>query len=113
MEKKKKIFGIIIGIIIIATIYFSGILKPNNPSATESEAKCLGEKSTFYYLTGCTFCKKQEAMFGENLKYLNMVECSEQPEKCVLLTGVPAWNINGKFYEGVQPISKLKELTGC
>ena len=116
VEKKSKkttwvTVGIIIGVIILA--YFL-INKPKTETP-EAVAKCIGEKSTLYVRTGCSHCRTQENMFGDNLKYLNIIDCLYEKDKCIEkeITNVPAWIINGEKIEGVQPIDKLRKLTGC
>ena len=79
-------------------------------------AKCLSERgATVYVSTYCGHCKNQKEMFGDSLKYLNLVECTENQQLCQQkgITGVPTWIINGLPYAGVQSFERLSELTGC
>lgn len=77
--------------------------------------ECIASKSTLYIKTGCHYCDNQEKMFGEFFKYLNVINCIEEPGKCIKnnVNGVPTWIINNKQYKGVQSIEQLKEITGC
>ena len=52
-------------------------------------------------------------MFGDNLQYLNIIDCFYDRTQCEGITGTPTWIINGEAYKGVQNIDRLKELTGC
>lgn len=90
-------------------------MKNNNITPEEKLAKCIGENSTLYFQTGCSACKSQEQMFGDNYQYLNKIDCKVEIQKCIdtQITGTPTWIINGVKYPGVQSIEKLKELTGC
>ena len=101
--------GIVIAVIVLA--YF--LINKRTPETSEEVAKCIGEKSILYVQEGCSHCKTQEEMFGENLKYIKEIDCFYERDKCGEITGTPTWIIDGKKYEGVQSIEKLKELTGC
>lgn len=112
MKKSSWItIGILIAVIILA--YF--LINKQKPETPEAVAKCIGEKSELYVQLGCSHCKDQEEMFGENLKYLNRIDCFYEREKCAEkeIAGTPTWIIGGEKYEGVKSIEKLKELTGC
>lgn len=102
--------AIIIAIIIIS--FFS--LRPSKPILTDEETiKCIGEKSTLYVQLGCSHCEDQEELFGENLKYINRIDCFYETEKCADIKGTPTWDINGKKTTGVLSIETLKQLTKC
>lgn len=112
MKKTKLItIAIIIGVIIFAVF----ILNRSHPETSEEIAKCIGENSELYTQLGCSHCEDQEEMFGENLKYLEIVDCFYEKEKCSVedITATPTWKIKGEKYKGVQTIEKLQELTGC
>jgi len=47
------------------------------------------------------------------LKYLEIIDCWFEKEKCENISGTPTWKIKGEYYKGVQSIKKLQELTGC
>ncbi len=116
MEKGKlATIGIIIIILFIAgaVIYSrnSGLAVGDIPS--EKEARWIGEHSVLYVQTGCSHCKDQEALLGDNIRYLNIID--EKDMQKFIDAGIeatPTWVINGQKYIGVQPIEKLKELTG-
>jgi len=80
----------------------------------DSFAQCLTKKGAkMYGSKSCNYCSKQKAMFADSFQYVDYVECAEQQELCQGLTGVPAWEIKGKLYYGVQELDELSELTGC
>jgi hypothetical protein len=115
---KKKTKSLIITIVILAAIAVIAVLaltKHPAPSTDAETAKCIGSKSLLYVQLGCSHCKDQEDMFGENVKYLKMIDCFYERQACIdaNITGTPTWTINGEKYLGVQSIDKLKELTGC
>ncbi len=100
----------ILAVVILAVV----ILSQENQTAEEETAKCIGENAALYVQLGCHACEAQEQMFGENVKYLNIIDCFYETDKCAgIITATPTWEINGNFYSGVQSIEKLKELTGC
>lgn len=104
--------GIIVMVIILAIIIIT--IRDNHPETPEEIAKCIGENSILYTKTGCSFCEKQKALFGDNLDYLNTFNSDDWDtlvEKGV--TKTPTWIINEKKYEGYYSIEKLQELTGC
>ena len=108
--------GIITWLIIIGVIAFGVYLivsKPIGATTSEGVAKCIGENSVFYVQLGCSACRIQEEMFGENYKFLNSVDCFYERESCGEIEATPTWIIKGEQYKGVQSIEKLKELTGC
>lgn len=104
---KKVIF------ILFALLLLSGCNNSIDPN--EDLAKCISEKATLYFSTGCSACAKQKDLFGDSYKYLEKVDCVVFPEKCreAGLRAVPTWIINGEIIEGVQKLDKLKELTNC
>lgn len=110
MKKSNVITIMIILAVILLAILI--IARPKN-STSEEEAKCIGEKSTLYVQLGCRACENQEKMFGDNIQYINTIDCFYERDKCSSITHTPTWIINGKAYEGTQSIETLKELTGC
>ena len=100
---------VILGVIIFSTI----ILIKSNGNTDQQLAKCIGQNSEFYIQLGCNACKTQTDKFGDNKKYLNIIDCWYEREKCLEIKYTPTWIINGKKYTGVQSIKKLKKLTGC
>jgi hypothetical protein len=116
MNKEKVVtVAIIFSILLIAgIIIYSKTKGPENnaiPSIQVSEY--IGARSILYVQTGCSHCIEQEALFGENAKYLNMIDCVQYAQVCIKagIEATPTWVINGKKYVGVQSIEKLKELT--
>jgi len=115
---KKSLEKLITAFVIIAILVLSLFIILNKPTQTSSEvAKCIRQNSILYTQTGCSHCKDQEDLFGNNTQYLNIVDCiqSDNMQKCIdaKIEGTPTWIIKNQSYVGVQTIEKLKELTGC
>ncbi len=119
----KKIWNTLVTILvvlIVAAIAFFviyGKMGGNVVEPTPAEvAKYIGEHAVLYVQTGCIHCKEQEDLFGENVRYLNIIDCFEEGNMQICINEeierTPTWVINGEKYEGVQTIEKLKELTG-
>jgi glutaredoxin len=118
MGKEKLVtIGIIALILLVAgTIILTknvGIIgKSVEDTSSEKFAKYLGEHSVLYVQTGCIHCKEQEELFGENLKYLTIVDESEMQKFIDAgIEATPTWVINGELYVGKKTIKELKELT--
>lgn len=101
---------IILGVLILAWYFLT-----ETDNVDEKIVKCIASKSTLYFQTGCVACKRQESLFGENYKYLNIVDCITDGDKCLEgnITATPTWIINKEKYVGVQTVEELKLLTGC
>lgn len=113
-KQSKKNFYITLGIIVFVLILAGVILAyPKDKDSTEELAKCIGEKATLYVQYGCPHCRTQEELFGKDIKYLKVVDCYYERDKCPMIQATPTWIINEKQYLGVQSLSNLKELTGC
>lgn len=109
--KKRVLITIIIIFGVIVLSHF--VLNKSHPDIDKETAQCIGQNSVIYIQFGCSHCKDQEEIFGEDYQYLNVVDCFFELEKCGGITHTPTWVIDNKKYEGVQSIEKLKELTGC
>jgi len=120
MNKNNLVTIAVIAIILLVAggiIYFKNYAGATiQETGSEEVAKWIGEHSVLYYQPSCSHCVEQEKLFGDNVKYLTMVDCtkSENQQKCIDegITATPTWIINDEKYAGVQSIEKLKELTG-
>jgi len=112
MKKSSIITWIIIFAVILISFY---ALNKNGKNQDNELAKCIASKSALYTQTGCFACQKQESLFGDTYKNLNVINCAMAGNICLNedITATPTWIINGEKYVGVQTIEKLKELTNC
>ena len=108
---KKYWWTIIIILTVIILAYF--LMNNQNPNTDAKTAKCIGKNSVLYVQLGCHDCETQENLFGENYKYLNVVDCFYEKEKCTRITRTPTWEIQGVQFKGVQSIEELKKMARC
>ncbi len=123
MEQKKKVlmtFVLLIALLAGFWLISKAITTFTGYSITEVKsleafAKCLAEKTELYVSNGCSHCAAQESLFGDSLKYLKVIDCAVDTDKCITagVTQVPTWIINNEKVLGVQSLKKLAELTGC
>ncbi len=66
----------------------------------------------------CPYCTRQIEMFGAAFRDIDYVECdprgkNPRPNLCqtAKIKGYPTWEINGKFYPGVQSFEELAEAS--
>ena len=110
MNQKWLNWIIIIGVIVLALV----IIFVPKTSADAELAKCIGNNSKLYTITGCIHCEQQKELFGNNFQYLNITNGNSWEELAKYnVTETPTWEINGSRYYGVQDINTLKKLTGC
>jgi glutaredoxin len=118
---KKKAINALVTIFIIliigAVLLYVTIGKTPNVTVSAEAAQYIGNHSIVYVQAGCSHCKEQEDLFGDNWKYINSLDCiSSQTNTQICInaniTGTPTWVINGTQYIGVQSIQELENLTG-
>lgn len=115
MVKKNVFWWVVAAVIILfVAMYFIGFRNTNKNY--DSFAKCLTEKGAVMYGTyWCSYCNAQKGDFGKSAKFINYVECTEDPDACTGkgVESFPTWIINDVTYRGKQPLSRLAALTGC
>ncbi len=145
-EKKKGKKGLILAIAaVIVVIVFLLILTMNGSNEVEEEplpeiedideilgieegegidaealAKCLADDkgAVLYVLPTCPYCINQKAAFGESVKYLKIVDCTQEQEICTEqgIQSVPAWIFDDGNIQplvGEYPLESLAGITGC
>ncbi|MBI3334286.1 hypothetical protein HYZ97_02265 [Candidatus Pacearchaeota archaeon] len=121
METKYKVFLTLLGVIVLAFAFVSAtkwISKTTGFSVSEDEqtaiAQCLTSKgATMYGLETCPHCQNQKELFSSAFRFINYVDCAQEPAACSALEGVPAWKINGQIQYGTQTLEQLAVLSGC
>lgn len=80
-------------------------------------AKCLTAKGAIMYgANWCSHCQNEKKAFGESFKFINYVECPQNPKQCLDagVNGYPTWIFsNGKKLVGEQGLKKLSQASGC
>ena len=109
--KKRSVITIIIVLAVIILVVL--VLTRSHPDTSEELAKCIGENSILYTQKGCHACEYQEKLFGEKYKYLNIIDCWVEREKCLEIRATPTWIINDQEYLGARSVEELKGLTNC
>jgi hypothetical protein len=119
--KKLVIIGLILS---LASIFLFAGCKTREPVDGQYAAlgQCLTEKGVKFYGTfWCKYCKTQKEIFGDDLRYVDYVECDERgengdPEAC-LDAGVdsyPTWVFPGQDpIVGVQQPADLAKKANC
>ena len=122
MNKNKKTTQFIAIIVIVLMLAVGGLafwqLAPTTPKESLDEfAKCLAEKGVVVYGTyWCPVCQEQNAMFGDALKFVRYIECTEYPQVCTDagIKGFPTWIFpDGRRLEGIQSLEELSENSNC
>jgi glutaredoxin len=120
-QKHLYILGTVV-VLAIAAFYFLGpsitgnATEPDGDDKVTRLAQCLTENGAVLYGTRtCPHCANQKKMFGDAVKYIDYVECTEQLSLCTQkgIRSVPAWEIDGKFYVGERALDSLATLAGC
>ena len=119
----KKIIAISIVVISIFSIFLLGGCKGEPVDGEYKElAQCLTDKGVkFYGAFWCKFCKDQKRIFGDDMRYINYVECDARgddanPEECaeIGVKSYPTWYFPGQDLEtGVQQPETLARKTNC
>jgi glutaredoxin len=117
----KKVANTLVTVIILLVIglvlYFAIIGKTPTVTVSAQAAQYIGNHSIVYVQAGCSHCKDQEDLFGDNWKYITTLDCiasQANTQICINqnISATPTWVINGKQYVGVQSIQTLENLTG-
>jgi len=104
---------IIIVLLVIVLSYYA--INKNGHNTDNEFTNCISGKATLYMQTGCFACKKQEEVFGESYKDLEVVNCAEDPSICATegIDRTPTWVINYEKYIGYKTLNELSKLTSC
>ncbi len=127
MDKNKKIFFFIIGILILGTLMTillnkTGTVTPKDDGKYDAFAQCLKDKGAVFYGTfWCPHCQNQKKAFGSSAKMLPYVECStpdaqNQTQICkdAEISVYPTWKFqDGSKLEGEIALPVLAEKTSC
>ncbi len=116
---KKYLFSLlIISVVMLSSCQVTGEAVADSDSGSiEMLAKCLTENGAVMYgADWCPHCNNQKEMFGDAVKYITYVECTEEQQTCVEVgvQGYPTWIFaDGSSVAGAQQLSTLAATTGC
>lgn len=120
MDSKLSItvlFLILAAIAILGVFAFVGGEPKEVDAAVIGLAQCLQGKGAMMYGTKtCPYCRSEKAAFGEAFRYIDYVECTEDPNRCVAagVEGVPMWTFtDGTRLEGAQGLEGLARASSC
>jgi hypothetical protein len=95
------------------TLAFVALLAaPAAASDLADFARCLARAGATYYTADwCPHCARQNDMFGNALRHLRMVDCTDG---CDDVRSFPTWTFrDGSTHKGVATFATLASRTGC
>ena len=108
---------LLITLVLISSIYFLISREPKSVKNYDRFAQCLAEKKlTMYGAYWCPHCQNEKKNFGDSVKYVPYVECTQDTQKCLdaKITTYPTWiDSTGQKYSGEQGLSGLSRISGC
>jgi len=117
-DKNIKIFTVLVFAVSIVVLGFF-VSRNDEPAyaSLDEFAQCLSEQgATLYGAYWCPHCQNEKKSFGDSIRYINYVECTEEPGRCTeaQVRGYPTWIFgNGKKLEGEQGLERLSLESGC
>ncbi|MBW4518807.1 MAG: vitamin K epoxide reductase family protein [Scytolyngbya sp. HA4215-MV1] len=106
---------------IYAGVDSTGTVQGGSGSAEVSLATYLRQSGVrMYGAYWCPHCAEQKELFGKQaFSKIEYIECDpngekSQAQRCQAagIKSYPTWEINGKFYQGTQPLADLAKLAG-
>lgn len=117
-NSKPKIFIILIAVFILLFLVYNWSQNDSaQASPLEPFARCLANSGTIMYgADWCPHCQNQKGMFGKSFKFINYVECPQDPKRCLAdgIDAYPTWLMpNGEKLVGEQKFETLSQKTNC
>ncbi len=87
-------------------------------------AQCLAARGAVMYgANWCPHCQEEKTAFGAAFRFINYVECPEEPKRCLaagienyptwIFPASPAGGPDGQKLAGRQSLERLAELSDC
>lgn len=80
-------------------------------------AQCLAARGAVMYgANWCPHCQEEKTAFGAAFRFINYVECPEEPKRCLAagIENYPTWIFSdGRKFVGRQGLERLAEASGC
>ena len=101
--------------LVLILLLITGCNSGASDGVDEKVIDCIASKSELYVSNGCIACAKQEDILGNGFNKFTVINCKEEPSKCVdkNILAVPTWYIDGNKHVGARSIEELKEFSGC
>jgi hypothetical protein len=107
------IFSGLVGL--VAWAYSARLSKPNPD--LDKFAQCLTDRKVVMYgAYWCPHCQRQKKLFGDSLRFLKYVECTQDVNACQQknISGYPTWVFeDGSRIEGEATLKELAEKSTC
>lgn len=121
LENKKicVLLAILLAVGLLFVCYFHFIQNKSVPLNNQLDqlAKCLNQNGAVMYgAYWCPHCQNQKKLFGNAFKYVNYIECAENPGKCSAagIQEFPTWVFPaGDRLVGEQTLETLAEKSQC
>ncbi|MBI2048389.1 MAG: hypothetical protein HYT30_00460 [Parcubacteria group bacterium] len=108
---------------IIAFVAYDNGPATDNPALADF-AQCLAKRGAVMYgADWCPHCQEEKAAFGAAFRFINYVECPEEPKRCLaagienyptwIFPASPAGGPDGQKLAGRQSLERLAELSDC
>ena len=105
-----------LGLAVTSWLVF-GFGRTSEAGALDGFAQCLTQRGfTMYGAYWCPHCQNEKKRFGDSFTYVNYVECTAEPKKCLAanISGYPTWvGPKGLRLEGEQGTSRLSKASKC
>lgn len=101
---------------IIAFVAYDNGPATDNPALADF-AQCLAKRGAVMYgADWCPHCQEEKAAFGAAFRFINYVECPDEPKRCLAagIENYPTWIFSdGRKFVGRQGLERLAEASGC
>lgn len=113
---------VVVVVLVITAVLLVGNNTPAPPESPDSFAQCLTDNgATLYGAFWCPHCNDQKELFGEDIEFINYVECStpdgqDQTSACQTagIQAYPTWKFgDGSQQTGLLTFQQLAQKTGC
>lgn|SRR3989344_8969353 len=105
------------GLVVLSLVAFQYFSAEESNAALDEFAQCLSEKGAIMYgADWCPHCQNEKKAFGSSFKFVNYVECPDDPKRCLSagISGYPTWIFpDGRRFEGEQGVDRLARESGC
>lgn len=107
--------GVLIGGFYFLSGYISSatgyVIKSDSPDLI---ASCIQEKGALLYTSpSCPECERQKQELSEVIDGFTVVDCSQSPRECLVLSKLPAMEYENDLYYGFMSLDETRETLDC